>query len=220
MNYAVLIPAYNASPTLKELLDRTCLIHSPKDIVVIDDGSIDRTAEIAQQLGVNVISHPVNKGKGAALATGFAYALAHGYDAVITMDSDLQHRPEDILRFIRAHQETRADIIIGSRLHAMKGMPYHRRLSNVMTTGFVKARTGAPIEDSQSGFRLIDAHALRLVRTESPGFEAETEFIIRAALKQCTFGSIPIDTIYAGEKSTMTHLHTIRQFIKVLLTDY
>lgn len=220
MKVAVIIPAYNASISLGELLARTRAVHDANDTIVVDDGSRDRTAEIAQEAGVTLLSHPANRGKGAALSKGFGYALAHGYEAVVTMDADLQHKPEDIPRFLQAYEQTHADIIIGSRLHAMKGMPLHRRLSNTMTTWLVRARTAAPIEDSQSGFRFIHARALRLVQTESPGFEAETEFIIRAALRQCTFGAITIDTIYAGEKSTMTHWHTIKRFISVLLTDY
>jgi glycosyltransferase involved in cell wall biosynthesis len=220
MNCAVIIPAYNAASSLEELLVRMRTIHAPEATLVVDDGSSDRTAGIAQSLGIAVCSHEKNLGKGAALSTGFSYALAHGYDAVVTLDSDLQHKPEDIPRFIRAYEESHADIIIGSRLHSLRGMPYHRRLSNLMTTALVRARTGAAIEDSQSGFRLIHSRALRMVHTTSQGFEAETEFIIRAALKQCVFASIPIDTIYAGEKSTMTHWHTTQRFIRVLLTDY
>ncbi|HLP14705.1 MAG TPA: glycosyltransferase family 2 protein [Bacteroidota bacterium] len=220
MNFAVIIPAYNAGSSLTALLDRSRQVQAPTDTIVVDDGSTDGTAGLAHAAGVIVCAHEKNRGKGAALSTGFACALARGYEAVITMDSDLQHQPEDIPRFIRAHQDTGADIIIGSRLHSLKGMPYHRRLSNIITTAMVRARTGAAVEDSQSGFRFIHARALRLVETTSQGFEAETEFIIRAALKGCSFSAIPIDTIYAGEKSTMTHWQTTVRFISVLLTDY
>jgi glycosyltransferase involved in cell wall biosynthesis len=219
MNIAVIIPAYNASASIDELLRRARIIHPPAHTLVIDDGSRDGTGERAQALGACVLTHAVNMGKGAALRTGCEHAVRAGYDAVITLDSDLQHKPEDIPRFILAHETTAADIIIGSRLHSLSGMPYHRRLSNLMTTFMVGARTAASIEDSQSGYRFIHARVLRSVRTVSAGFEAETEFIIKAAAKGFTFASLPIDTIYAGEKSTMTHWHTTKRFISVLLSD-
>ena len=219
MNTAVIIPAYNAASSLDEVLRRTGLVHPREHTIVVDDGSRDATAERARAAGVIVVSHDANKGKGAALQTGFDYALAHAYDAVITMDADLQHKPEDIPRFLRAEDTRHADIIIGSRLHSLAGMPYHRRLSNLLTTFLVRARTTAPIEDSQSGFRFIRTRVLRAVRTSSAGFEAETEFIIRAAAQRFTFDSLPIDTIYAGEKSTMTHWHTTKRFISVLMAD-
>jgi glycosyltransferase involved in cell wall biosynthesis len=219
MNCAVLIPAYNASSSLDELLRRTRLIHSPEHTIVIDDGSRDGTGDRAHRAGVMVLTHGANRGKGAALQTGFDHALARGYDAVITMDADLQHKPEDIPRFLHAYETDRADVIIGSRLHALKGMPYHRRVSNLLTTFLVSARTAATIDDSQSGFRLIHARVLRAVRLLSPGFEAETEFIIKAAARQFTFRSVPIETIYADEKSSMTHWHTTKRFISVLMAD-
>jgi glycosyltransferase involved in cell wall biosynthesis len=219
MKTAVIIPAYNAASSLDEVLRRTGLVHSREHTIVVDDGSCDATRERALAAGVVVLSHDVNTGKGAALQTGFDHALGQAYDAVITMDADLQHKPEDIPRFLCAYDAQNADIIIGSRLHSLTGMPYHRRLSNLLTTFFVCARTAAPIEDSQSGFRFIHSRVLSAVRASSSGFEAETEFIIRAAAQRFTFGSLPIDTIYAGEQSTMTHWHTTKRFISVLMAD-
>ena len=220
MNSAVIIPAYNAAHTLPELLERTVRIVPNSSIIVIDDGSTDTTKQIAERYRVHVLLHGKNCGKGAALQTGCEFAVKNGFEAVVTMDSDLQHRPEDIPRFIALHEVTGADVIIGSRLHNTKGMPVHRFLSNTITTGLVKMRTGAAITDSQSGFRFITRRVLEQVQLTASGFEAETEFLIKAAARKFSFGSIPIDTIYAGEKSSMTHLHTTVNFIKVLLRQY
>ncbi len=219
MNSAVIIPAYNASSSIVEVLRRTSLVHPLEHTIVVDDGSLDGTGALVRASGAVLISHGANRGKGAALQSGFDRALECGYDAVITMDSDLQHKPEDIPRFLLAFGTSHADIIIGSRLHSLTGMPYHRRVSNLMTTFLVGARTSASIEDSQSGFRFIDTRVLKRVRALSSGFEAETEFIIRASALGFTFASLPIETIYAGEKSTMTHWHTTKRFISVLLAD-
>jgi len=220
MNVAVIIPAYNAADSLSALLARTTIVLPRKNIFVVNDDSRDATQQIAEQYGVNIISHSSNFGKGAALQTGFDVVLKKNFDAVVTMDADLQHRPEDIPRFIEEYSHTKCDVIIGNRLHNKQGMPFHRVLSNTITTGLVKLRTGANISDSQSGFRFITRKIIGKVRLQSTGFEAETEFLIKASALGISFGSIPIETIYAGEKSNMTHLQTTVNFIKVLLRKF
>ncbi|MHB1049952.1 MAG: glycosyltransferase family 2 protein [Bacteroidota bacterium] len=220
MKCAVLIPAYNASLTLGELLSRTAPVIASENIIVVDDGSTDATAQIAERYHVQLLRHSANRGKGAALQTGFDRCIDGTYDAVITMDADLQHRPEDIPRFIERHRLLHRDIIIGSRLHKLKGMPFHRILSNTITTFLVRTRTGMNVADSQSGFRFISMDVIKSVRLDSAGYEAETEFLIKAALKGFTVDSIPIDTIYAGEKSHMKHIETTVQFIRTLFRHY
>ncbi|MCK9408386.1 MAG: glycosyltransferase family 2 protein [Bacteriovoracaceae bacterium] len=220
MNVAVIIPSYNASASLPALLKRTVPIVSKEQIIVVNDGSKDETAAIALQYGVTVLSHDKNYGKGAALKTGFKYVLAHQFDASVTMDADLQHEPEMIPSFINKYAEGKFDVVIGSRVFNTATMPVHRFLSNTITSALVRLRTGASIPDSQSGFRLLSRKVLELVELESTGFEAETELLIKAAVSGCSFTSVPIKTIYSGEKSNMTHLHTTIQFIRVLLKRY
>jgi glycosyltransferase involved in cell wall biosynthesis len=220
MNVAVLIPSYNASATLPALLERTLPIVPKERIIVVNDGSTDGTEATAALFGVTVLSHPVNKGKGAALQTGFDFILRRQFDAVVTMDADLQHEPESIKTFLAAMDEGKYDVIIGSRMQNTAGMPIHRFLSNTITSFFVRLRTGAAVSDSQSGFRLLSRKVLELLRLESTGFEAETELLIKAAALGCRFGSVPVNTIYAGEKSHMTHLRTTVNFIKILLKRF
>ncbi len=220
MNVAVIISAYNAADSLPALFERTLLVLPKENIFLVNDGSHDSTDQIGEKFGVQVISHASNFGKGAALQTGFDAVLKNIFDAVITMDADLQHRPEDIPRFIEMYDRTKCDVIIGSRLHNKQGMPIHRVLSNTVTTGLVRMRTGKAISDSQSGFRFITRNVIKQITLSSTGFEAETEFLIKAASLGASFGSIPIETIYAGEKSNMTHLQTTVNFIKVLLKRY
>lgn len=220
MNYTVLIPAYNASRTIGNLIERTLQYVPAEQIVVIDDGSTDATADIASGMSCRVLRHSINRGKGAALQTGFDYCLTQTMEFVVTIDADLQHKPEDIQRFIEEFKRRPNDIILGSRLHNTAGMPFLRKVSNTITTFLVTARTGVTISDSQSGFRLISLNVLRSVRMEQTGFEAETEFLIKAAIHGFTIGGLPIETVYAGEKSHMTHLRTTLNFIKVLLRQY
>ena len=192
----------------------------PHDIIVVNDGSDDDTESVVRGSGCTLLSHTTNKGKGAALRTGFDFVNSRKYDIVITMDADLQHLPKDIPRFVEEYSVHHQDVIVGNRLGGKKNMPLLRVMSNTITTFLVKARTGALIEDSQSGFRCIASGVLRKIRITTDGFEAETEFLIKAAANGCSFGSIPIETIYAGEKSSMTHLTTTLNFIKVLFKQY
>lgn len=220
MNVCVVIPAYNASSSIGELLTRTVRLVPYDAIVVVDDGSDDDTAEISARFNVRIERHSHNRGKGAALRTGFQFCLSSPCNAVITMDADLQHAPESIPDFLRLFTLRQRDIIIGNRLHNMTGMPLHRRASNSVTTMLVRARTGIDIRDSQSGFRLIARRVLENISLETDGYEAETELLIKAARKGFTFDAIPIATIYTGEKSHMSHVHTTMNFIKTLFRQY
>lgn len=216
----VLIPALNAADTIAKVIEGVGKFIPVESVIVVDDGSSDKTSSIATMCGARIVKHIINRGKGAALQTGFDFALQSSCDAIITIDADLQHPPEYIPQFINLYSSERYDIIIGSRLHNKKGMPLHRVLSNTITTFLVSARTSVKIADSQSGYRLIDRRVLEAVRLQAKGFEAETEFIIKAAARGFRFGSVPIETVYAGEKSHMTHFSTTINFVKILFQDY
>jgi len=219
-NIAVLIPAFNASGTIGAVITGVTAYLPVENVIVVDDGSTDKTSFAAGSLGARVLKHATNRGKGAALRTGLDFVLHDSFDAVITLDADLQHPPEHIPQFIDLYSKNGFDVIIGSRLHNMKGMPLHRILSNTITTFLVSARTSRKIADSQSGYRLIDRKVLETVRLKSNGFEAETEFLIKAAAHGFTFGFVPIRAVYAREKSHMTHFSTTVKFVKVLFQDY
>jgi glycosyltransferase involved in cell wall biosynthesis len=217
----VLIPAYNAGTSLEELVTR--LHHSIGDtkIIVVDDGSTDNTAKIARLNGATVLQHEKNRGKGAALRTGFDF-LKKMTDVkfILALDADLQHQPEDIKKFFSTQQSTDADIVIGWRKRAGTKMPIHRILSNTLTSALVSLKTGMKIKDSQCGFRLIRKSVLENIQLETDGYEAETEFLIKAALLKFKIEFVPIITLYGGEKSYMTHWETTMNFIKVILRKY
>ncbi|MCP4581734.1 MAG: glycosyltransferase family 2 protein [candidate division Zixibacteria bacterium] len=175
------------------------------DILVVDDGSTDGTADIAWRLGVDVISHSINRGKGAALKAGFRHAIEHGYDAVITLDSDGQHDPKYIPEFLAAHERFQADLIIGSRMRDKADMPFDRRCSNYLTSRSLSLLLGRYIEDSQSGYRLISARLLKSISLKSDRFQLETEIIIKAAQAGFKIGSVPIKVIYGREFPSSIH---------------
>lgn len=218
---ALLIPAYNAGDTIGELLVRSTRFVDAKNIVVVDDGSTDDTGPRARKVGVNVVRLDRNQGKGAALAEGFEILRNDPrFDCVATLDADLQHRPEDLASFVKEMRQTDADIVIGFRGRMGTKMPIHRRLSNAITSSLVSARTGQEILDSQCGFRLISKRVLSQVSIRSPGFEAETEFLLKSARRGFIIRFIPIETIYDGEKSHMTNWRTTLNFVRVLLRAY
>jgi glycosyltransferase involved in cell wall biosynthesis len=218
---AVLIPALNAENSLAELVSRLRKAIGDVKIIVVDDGSTDRTKEIAASIGAVVLRHEKNRGKGAALQTGFEFVNKQtGIEFILTMDADLQHQPEDAPKFFLAQQKTDADIVIGWRERIGTRMPVHRKLSNTITSALVGMRTGVKIKDSQCGFRLIRRRVLEHIRLEAAGYEAETEFLIKAAHRGFTIDFVPVQTIYGAEKSYMTHWATTVNFIKVIFRNY
>lgn len=221
MKVTLLIPAFQASATLPFLLNQLKSRAEISLTIVVDDGSTDGSAEVATEAGVMVLRHTVNRGKGAALRTGFEYIRTNSdTEVVITMDADLQHRVEDLPLFLQAREVHGTSIVIGRRVRWGVGMPIARIASNTITSFLVSARTGVPIADSQCGYRLIGREVIDRVTIEANGYEAETEFLIKAAKKGFSIEFVPIQTVYANETSHMTHLDTTRLFIKTLVKEY
>ncbi|HVN49092.1 MAG TPA: glycosyltransferase family 2 protein [Bacteroidota bacterium] len=217
----ILIPAFNASRSLPELIMRLRNVLPDVSILIVDDGSSDGTSAVAVQMHATVARHSVNQGKGAALQTGFNYILENlSSDSILTLDADLQHAPEDAPMFFETFRKTHADVIVGWRQRIGTIMPVHRRMSNAFTSFLVGTRTGAVIRDSQCGYRLIRRTVVEQVKLETTGFEAETEFLIKAAQKKFSIEFVPIQTIYGGEKSYMTHWNTTKHFAKILFRDW
>lgn len=218
---AVLIPALNAAATLPELIRRIEPYLPREQVIVVDDGSNDRTSAVAIAQGVRLLKHDRNLGKGRALRTGFEYVMrATDNQIVVTMDADLQHRPEELPSFFRMHQLLGCDLLVGYRPRWGTSMPLPRKLSNAMTSFLVSARTGVPIRDSQCGYRLISRRVLESVETTADGYEAETEFLIKSAQRGFRIGFVPIATVYANERSYMTNARTTLKFLNTLLREY
>ena len=187
------------------------------DVLVVDDGSADRTAEVAREAGAQVVSHPTNRGKGAALKTGFAYALEHGFDAVVTLDADGQHLPHEIPKFLAARAETGADLIIGGRAHLFGQMLPRRRFANRFSARCIAFASRTNVTDSQSGFRLYSANLLRAVRLRSDGFDMESEVIVHAGWRGFKVITIPIDLGFVDGQST-SHYKPLMDTVRIAWT--
>jgi len=214
MKVAILIPAYNEEKKIRATL--RSLDWPKKDIIVVDDGSRDRTFDIAKEEGVTAFKHERNFGKGKAHRTGFAYVVQNDYDYVITMDADGQHNPNEIPDFIRAIKEGKGDIIIGTRKPSIKNMPPMRLLINLLTSLVVSLECVTRVRDSQSGFRIIKREVLENVPLKTNNFQTESEIIINAGRRGYKIGAIPIKIIYKGDESSKVNpfIDTIR-FIKL-----
>lgn len=210
----VVIPAYNAAGMVGDVV-RGSREFLP-DVVVVDDGSTDRTGDESREAGAVVLRHDVNRGKGAALKTGFAWALERGYDAVVTLDADRQHLPADIPKFLAESESSHAHLIIGSRRHLFAGMLPRRRLANRFSAWGISIAAKARILDSQSGFRLYSRELLQSVRLEANGFDAESEVIVRAGRLGMSVVMIPIDLGFVNGVST-SHYRPIVDTVRIAL---
>jgi len=217
---AVVIPAYNAGTRLEPVLSKILAIIPPHLVIVVDDGSTDQTHALAAASGVEIVTHAQNRGKGVALKTGFARALAMPQvQAVITLDADGQHDPKHLPEFIRAFRHSPVDLIIGCRTLRGPAMPFFRVLSNRLTSALVSRRLGLRIPDSQSGYRLHSRRLLEQVALETGGYETESELLLKAVRAQMKLGFITITTIYSGEPSHIRGWRDTSRFIKMWLTS-
>jgi glycosyltransferase involved in cell wall biosynthesis len=210
-----LVPGYEEGPRIGAVV-RAAAGHLP--VLVVDDGSSDDTGSAAAAAGAAVIRQVPNQGKGAALRAGFRRALDDGFDAVITLDADGQHAPDEIPRFLAAFDARgasgpRPELVIGRRDFAR--MPPVRRLSNTLGTAAFSWAVGRHIPDNQSGYRLLGRRLMTamLDSTES-GFELEVEMIAVCLRSGWTLDWVPISTIYAGEPSHVRPLAHLRHFVR------
>jgi glycosyltransferase involved in cell wall biosynthesis len=216
MKIYILIAAYNESGKIGQLVSQIQKLDGVSKIIVIDDGSVDSTREEAEKAGAFVIKHEKNKGKGAALRTGFAYVKGQDCDAVITLDGDGQHKYSEIFHFIEAYKKGDADIVVGSRMLARhnnsggmqcKGMPFIRYATNHFTSLVTSVLGRCKVTDSQSGFRLISTDVLKKIELSTSNFEIESEVIIKAARKGFKIKEIPISTVYLADSTKRSKIN-------------
>ncbi len=194
MKIFAVIPAYNEETTIAEVLQKTKPFVD--QIILVNDGSSDQTAQRALAQGVRVVNHSVNRGLGASLGTGFAAAQYLGADAVITLDADGQHDPAEIKKFIEAIEHG-ADVVIGSRmLTGFEGMPWYRQVAQVLGNLVTFCLFGAWVTDSQSGFRAFTRFALQQIQIKTNRMEVSSEIIAEAKRHKLNLVEVPIKAIY------------------------
>jgi glycosyltransferase involved in cell wall biosynthesis len=210
----ILIPAFNEAERVPAVITAA---HAYGPVLVVDDGSKDETSAVAKAAGAVVIRQEPNQGKGAALIRGFKYGLEQWYDAVITLDADGQHDPEEIPLFIQDFVVNGSDLIIGKR--DFSKMPFPRNITNRIGTWSFSNAMQQYIPDNQSGYRLHSKRLLQEALTSSEhGFEFEVEIILRCALKGYKISWIPIKTIYnARQNSKISPIRHVWKFYSLVM---
>ena len=212
---AAIIPALNAERTLPKVIEEARRHIDP--VVVIDDGSRDATGDVAREAGARVLRHEVNRGKGAALKTGFAWAIENGYDGVITLDADGQHLASEIPKFLAERESGGADLIIGGRSHLFGQMLPRRRNANRFSAWCIAKCSGVAITDSQSGFRFYSANLIRSMKLRTDGFDMESEVIVRAGRGGFRIVTFPIDLGFVDGLST-SHYKPLMDTLRIAWT--
>ncbi|AEH24174.1 dolichol-phosphate mannose synthase [Pyrococcus yayanosii CH1] len=204
-----MVPAYNEAKRISGVLSR--IPDFVDEVIVVDDGSKDETADIAERHGANVVRLPKNRGKGAAMREGVKKATG---DVIVFMDADGQHDPAEIERLILPIAENRADFVIGRRVIKEGRRSLIRKLSNFVTTTLLRLKLGVDIRDTQSGFRAIRRDFLPEI--ESERYEVETEILIKAVKMGARVAEVPVSTTYEVETGHFRFEDIVR-FLKTLL---
>jgi Glycosyltransferases involved in cell wall biogenesis len=211
---AAVIPCYHEEKHVGDVVRRT--LKQLPNVVVVDDGSTDATADEARKAGADVIVHEQNGGKGESIKSGFRYWLEHGSTYVIILDGDGQHLPEEIERFLSAASTTGAKLLVGTRMNDVREMPFLRRAVNRYMSGKISRVCGQDIPDTQCGFRMVHRDIIPDLLGGTERFDYETEMLILASRAGCRIASVPISTIYSDEVSSIHPVRDTLRFFKLM----
>jgi glycosyltransferase involved in cell wall biosynthesis len=206
----VIIPAYNASSTISDVV-RGALKYVSR-VTVADDGSTDDTATIVSKAGAKIVAIEKNKGKGNALKLLFQEAIKEEYYAVISMDADGQHDPEDIPQLITVHATHPDDIIVGSRMHEKEKIPRARYNSMCIARFYVSLMANQFLEDTQCGFRLYPLSIIKKLHLMTERYVTETELLMKAGDMGVNIKFVKIKTIYSENGS---HFKPIKDTVSI-----
>lgn len=183
-------------------------------VLVIDDGSEDRTAELARAAGADILRHDQPQGKGASLQAGWRRSLDEGFAWALCLDGDGQHAPSDIPLFLRRAEEGEIALVVGNRMDRVGSMPRVRRWTNRFMSWRLSRLAGQPLPDTQCGYRLMNLQAWSGISLSTEHFEMESEILIAFARAGHRIGFVPIQIIYGDERSK---IHPVRDTIRWFL---
>lgn len=214
-NVAALIPCYREERHIRSVAGKAR--EEVDSVLVVDDGSADRTSEEAAAAGVEVIRHERNQGKGAAIKTGLSALIKRpGVTWIIILDGDGQHLPSEIPRFIEIAKEG-AEMIVGNRMTDVRTMPLVRKLTNQTMSWLISKVAGQQIPDSQCGFRMFSSQlAGAFLELPSSNFDFESEMLVLAARRGTRIAAAPVSTIYGDEVSKIHPVRDTVRFIQLL----
>jgi glycosyltransferase involved in cell wall biosynthesis len=201
---AAVIPCFNEAAGIGEVV--AGVRRFLPSVIVVDDGSTDDTAARANAAGAVVVHHSTNRGKGTALQTGWQHAREKDFVWALTMDGDGQHSPEDVSGFFACAEKSGASLIIGNRMNHPEAMPWLRQQVNRWMSRRLSNFTGAPLADSQCGFRLVNLDALSRLQLAASRFEIESEMLVAFVAAGHKVEFVPIRVIY---KSNSSKIHPL-----------
>ena len=210
---AVVIPVYNHEQMVAEVVQRALKLGFP--VIVVDDGSTDATYERIRRIeGIRILRHRSNRGKGAALLTGFAVA-AKLADWAITLDADGQHHPEDAQRLIDAIPEAQRPIIVGKRAGMLGAdVPWTSRFGREFSNFWVRMSGGPAVADSQSGFRAYPLPECLHLGVSARRFQFEIEILVKATWRQIPVTEVPVRVSYRPGTGRISHFHPFFDFLR------
>ena len=196
---AAAIPAFQAAASVADVVRRTRAVI--EEVLVVDDGSTDGTGDAARGAGADVVAHPANRGKGAALVTAFRTLFGRGCDAVVTVDADSQHLPEEIPRLLEAARGG-ADLVLGTRDHLFAEMVAARRVANRLSSWAISWAAGQRLSDVQTGFRLYTRRVVEATGFPETRFDAESAVVVRASRRGFRIVTVPVRLGFADGRTT------------------
>ncbi len=212
----IVLPAYNEAKIIRDVV-KEIQDAGYRKIIIVDDGSQDDTYEVARSIpDVVALRHKINRGKGAATKTGIEAAKHLGAEIVVTMDSDGQHNPKDIVELIKPIQKGACHVVLGTRLKNPKGMPWYKILANHIGNAFTWYIYGLWVSDSQSGFRAYSRHAVDLINTRTDRYEYDSEVIREIYLHKLRYAQIPIEVRYTEYSMSKIQKQSFTNGLKTL----
>jgi glycosyltransferase involved in cell wall biosynthesis len=211
----VVLPCLDAAPTVGEVVQRTRAVLD--EVIVVDDGSTDASADAARAMGARVVRHPENRGKGAALLTGFAEALDQGFTHAITLDADAQHDPADIPKLLAAAEAEPRAVVVGARDFNTPHVPGASRFGRRFSNFWVWLETGTRLSDTQSGFRAYPLRAVEDLDLSPSRFEWEVEVLVRARWAGLPVREVDVRVHYPPPEVRTSHYRGLEDSLLISL---
>jgi glycosyltransferase involved in cell wall biosynthesis len=213
----IVIPVYNHAGTLREVVIRALDVCS--DVLVVDDGSTDGSGETIKGLPVRIVSHEVNKGKGAAILTAVEEARRIGMSHIITIDADGQHDPADAARFMLAIEKDPLAIVVGKRHFNSKSVPFSSRFGRVFSNFWLRVQTGYSIKDTQSGFRAYPIVIFDRLKLYDRRYSFEIEVLVRAAWAGIALREVDISVYYPEPDKRISHFRPFMDNLRITMLN-